>query len=430
MFVLGIEISEQKISVAVLETDSLSCVIQRSQNINHQSPVSTWRILANLIFSLNKSGCYQPLLIKAIGISSTVDKMVLLNKSKEIIRSTKQELHQAMFMADYLSLQLTGEATTTTGLLAAASLWDYQYHCPHQEGLMTAGIPSGAIPPVYEVFDNHGLLQPAVANQLGMRSGTPVLYKAAALENIALGLQVLRPFEAGIMACREGTIITVSDQVVLEEGRPIDGTTHINHYKDRFRTVHQSGVGKAGALYQWLEAKMEPTPGFAFFNQLAATVPVGSDGLTIRDEFDTHSAKKNIIDLFAGYDEKLHSSAHMARAVLEGITFRYRIKWEELKKKGLVPSVIHAPKAGLFLSGVFCKTMANLLQTKIELYQTDYGYSAALGAVVGLHQGAVAGVLKQRQPAHLIIPDLFHPIEESYSRWYTHHLTKSSLCIF
>lgn len=430
MFVLGIEISEHKISVAVLETDSLSCVIQRSQNISHQSPVSTWRILANLIFSLNKTGCYQPLHIKAIGISSTADKIVLLNKLKEIIRSTKQEIDQAMFMADYLSLQLTGEATTTTGLLAAASLWDYQYHCPHQEGLMTAGIPPGAIPPVYEVFDSHGLLQPAVANQLGMRSGTPVLYKAATLENIALGLQVIRPFEAGIMAGKEGSIITVSDQVELEEGRPIEGTTHINHYKDRFRTVHQTGVGKAGALYKWFETKMEPTPGFAFLNQLAATVPAGSDGLTIQDGFDINSAKENIIDLFTGYDEKLHSNAHMARAILEGIAFRYRIKWEELKKKGLVPSVIHAPKAGLFLSGVFCKTMANLLQTKIELYQTDYGYSAALGAVVGLHQGAVAGALKKRQPVHLISPDLFDPIEEYYSRWYAHHLTKSSLCIF
>ena len=56
---------------------------------------------------------------------------------------------------------------------------------------------------------------------------------------------------------------------------------------------------------------------------------------------------------------------------------------EIMKQTGIIPSVIRAGKANMFLSPIFRETLAGVTGATIELYNTDGSQGAALGAGVG-----------------------------------------------
>jgi len=86
---------------------------------------------------------------------------------------------------------------------------------------------------------------------------------------------------------------------------------------------------------------------------------------------------------FAHVDFNRHSNSHLARAAQEGIVFAFHYGMEILKQTGIEPSVIRAGHANMFLSPVFCDTLAGVTGATIELYDTDGSQGAAKGAGVG-----------------------------------------------
>jgi len=92
---------------------------------------------------------------------------------------------------------------------------------------------------------------------------------------------------------------------------------------------------------------------------------------------------KNIGAQIAGLDFNRHSRAHLCRAVQEGIVFSFMYGMDVMAETGIELKTIRAGFANMFMSDVFCETLAGVSGAKIELYETDGSLGAARGAGFG-----------------------------------------------
>lgn len=120
---------------------------------------------------------------------------------------------------------------------------------------------------------------------------------------------------------------------------------------------------------------------------MAATVNPGSDGLIIM-RFG-NGAERMLGNLETGcsiinLNFNIHGKAHLFRAAQEGIAFALYYGIQIMQNMGVEIKVIRAGKANMFLSQVFCKTLADISGAAIELYNTDGAQGAARGAGIGI----------------------------------------------
>jgi xylulokinase len=115
----------------------------------------------------------------------------------------------------------------------------------------------------------------------------------------------------------------------------------------------------------------------------------------------------------------LHGRAHIFRAAQEGIAFALYYGMQIMQEMGVGIKVIRAGKANMFLSSVFCQSLANVSGATIELYNTDGSQGAARGAGVGAgiykdFAEAFRGLLK----VETISPDANNQkVKEAYMVW-------------
>lgn len=94
-----------------------------------------------------------------------------------------------------------------------------------------------------------------------------------------------------------------------------------------------------------------------------------------------------------------------------------------MEQMGMPVNKIHAGHANMYLSSVFCETLAGITGAVIELYDTDGSVGAAKGAGIG------AGIYRDNKEAfatldrlRVIEPDVSSSAQymESYERWKEH----------
>jgi xylulokinase len=122
-------------------------------------------------------------------------------------------------------------------------------------------------------------------------------------------------------------------------------------------------------------------------NARAAGVPAGSGGIVVLpfgNGAERMFRDREIGGHVSGLSFTLHSDAHIMRAVQEGVAFSFKYGMDILKDLGMLPSVIRAGESNMFLSRVFCGTLAHSTGVAIELYNTDGAQGAARGAALGV----------------------------------------------
>jgi xylulokinase len=121
-------------------------------------------------------------------------------------------------------------------------------------------------------------------------------------------------------------------------------------------------------------------------NQLAAKAPIGSNGLLVMPFGNGAERLLNNRILGASFQNlnfNIHSRNHIFRAAQEGIAFSLHYGFELMQANGVVPKVIRAGNANMFLSDIFSNALVNVTNTPVELYDTDGAKGAALGAGFG-----------------------------------------------
>ncbi|MDD2437135.1 MAG: FGGY family carbohydrate kinase [Massilibacteroides sp.] len=412
-----------------------------------QNPEDWWSYLKLAIAGALRAAGVQGPDVKAIGISYQMHGLVLVDKKKNVLRPSIiwcdsravslgehafhsigeerclshllnspgnftasklawvkvnepdlfDEVDKFMLPGDYIAMRMTGEIATTVSGLSEGIFWDFKNNCVSSDLMAYYGFDDHLVPEICTTFGVQGELKLTVADELGLKKGTPVTYRAGDQPNNALSLNVLNPGEIAATGGTSGVVYGVNGHVNYDTHSRVNTFAHVNHAADDPRLGVLLCINGVGILNSWIKKNVAPE-GISYdkLNELAATIPVGSEGLSILpfgNGVERMLENRESSCVVAGLNFNIHTKAHLARAAQEGIVFAFKYGMDIMDEMGIKIDVIRAGYANMFLSPVFRNTLAGVTGAVIELYDTNGAVGAAKGAGIG------AGIYKSAEEA-------------------------------
>ncbi len=332
-------------------------------------------------------------------------------------------IDKIMLPGDYLAMKLSGEANTTVSGLSEGIFWDFKNRSISQTLLDELEIPKEMIAPIVPTFAIQARVSKAAAAETGLQEGTPISYRAGDQPNNALSLNVFNPGEIASTAGTSGVVYGVLGETNYDPKSRVNTFAHVNYNESQTRLGVLLCINGTGILNAWTHRNVTPDLGYAEMNDLAATVPVGSDGVTV---IPFGNGAERVLEnretgcSIHGLNFNKHNRAHLVRAAQEGIVFSFCYGMEVMRSMGMDIQKVHAGRANMFLSPIFRETLANTSGATIELYETDGSVGAARGAGMG------CGIYRDNTEAFaslkklgVIAPDTQQQEQylEAYARW-------------
>ncbi|MHA4895916.1 xylulokinase [Pedobacter sp. PWIIR3] len=482
MLLLGIDVGTSSIKVSVVDAanssilataqypDTESEILSPQHGWAEQDPNMWWEHVQKAIIGCNQKIKYNPADIAAIGIAYQMHGLVCIDEQGESLRNSiiwcdsraveigdkamaaigsdralahllnspgnftasklawvkanQPELYakikKIMLPGDYIAFKLTGEVTTSISALSEGIFWDFKENEISKDVMNHYGFDDSLIPQVNPVFAAHGYLSKAVAEQIGLKEGIPVSYKAGDQPNNALSLNVTEPGEVAATAGTSGVIYGVTDQLLCDKQSRVNTFAHVNHSIEKQRLGVLLCINGTGSMNRWTKNLAGTDLSYPEMNNAAAGVEPGSNGLRVLPF--GNGAERMLNNKIAGahlrnIDLNLHSSAHIFRAVQEGIAFSFRYGLDILRENGMVPAVIRAGQSNLFLSEVFTQSFVNITGVPVELYENDGSFGAAIGAGIGAGIYQSAGeAFSLKKPLRVVEPS-GTSLEAPYQDW-------------
>jgi xylulokinase len=329
-----------------------------------------------------------------------------------------------MLPGDYIAMKMTGEIRTTASGLSEGMFWDFRKNEVSDLVLKYFGFRKELIPELVDTFGIQGQVSAKIANELGLKPGIPVSYRAGDQPNNALSLNVLNPGEIAATAGTSGVVYGVSGEVKYDPQSRVNTFAHVNHSAASNRLGVLLCINGTGILNSWLNKNVgNKSYSYDQMNELAAAIPTGSEGVSILpfgNGAERVLGNKNISAQICGVDFNRHSQGHLFRAAQEGIVFSFKYGMDILKGIGIEAKVIRAGKANMFLSPVFRETLANIAGVSIELYNTDGSAGAARGAGVGSgYYASFAEAFSGLKKLEMVEPDPKEKdrVNQAYQLW-------------
>lgn len=335
-----------------------------------------------------------------------------------------EKIYKIMLPGDYIAMKLSGTINTTISGLSEGMLWDFKNKKVAKFLLDYFGFDESLIADIVPTFSIQSEVSEAAANELGLKAGTPISYRAGDQPNNALSLNVFNPGEIASTAGTSGVVYGVLGEANYDIKSRVNTFAHVNYQKDMERLGVLLCINGTGILNAWMRRNVAPEGiSYSDMNDMVASVPVGSDGITIipfGNGAERVLENKEIGCSIHGVNFNKHGKAHLMRAAQEGIVFSFCYGMEVMQQMGMDIHKIHAGKANMFLSELFRNTLAGVSGATIELYETDGSVGAAKGAGMGCgiykdHDEAFATLKKLA----VIEPDEKRRAEylQAYSLW-------------
>ena len=486
MYLLGYDIGSSSVKASLISVSSGKCVasafypkseapiIARKPGWAEQEPSMWWENLKAATADVLKTSGAESSEIAAIGISYQMHGLVCLDKEGAVLRPSIiwcdsravpygekafedlggdrclkhllnspgnftasklawvrenepeifEKIHKIMLPGDYIAYRLTSQMCTTVSGLSEGMFWDFVEGRPAGFLLDYYGFDAGIIPETVPTFSRQGELSAVAAAELGLKKGTPVTYRAGDQPNNALSLNVFNPGEIASTAGTSGVVYGINGNISYDPQSRVNSFAHVNHDADHTRLGVLLCINGTGILNSWVRSNFA-RDGISYqqMNELAAQVPIGSEGLSILPF--GNGAERMLCNeqrgcSLHGINFNTHDRRHVMRAAQEGIVFSFKKGIAIMEEMGIPVKNIHAGKANMFLSPIFRDTLAGVTGATIELYDTDGSVGAARGAGIG------AGIYADTSEAFstleklaVIEPDYARRDEyaEAYERW-------------
>ena len=484
MFLLGYDVGSSSVKASLVNAETGKCVatafypkteapiISKQPGWAEQDP-AMW--LGNLKLAtadvLSQASAVNPKDIKAIGISYQMHGLVCVDKDLNVLRpaiiwcdsravpygqkaweqlgkdyclphllnspgnftaaklawvkenepEVYKRIWKVMLPGDYIAMRLTGVTCTTVSGLSEGIFWDFAANRPSEELLDYFGFDDTILAPVKPTFGVQGTLTEAAAASLGLAAGTPVTYRAGDQPNNALSLNVFNPGEIASTAGTSGVVYGVIGQVQYDPLSRVNTFAHVNHTAADPRLGVLLCINGTGILNSWMRRNVVPGLSYPQMNELAAKVPIGSEGVSILpfgNGAERMLENRETGCSVHGLNFNRHSQAHLVRAAQEGIVFSFQYGIEIMEQMGLKVDKIHAGLANMFQSQVFREALSGVSGATIELYNTDGSVGAAKGAGIG------AGIYRNAQEAfstlerlEVVLPQHEEAYRAAYAAW-------------
>lgn len=295
-----------------------------------------------------------------------------------------------VFAKDYLRFCLTGQYLTDYIDAQGSQFFDVEknewsdYLC----GLM--GFERSRLPEIKKPTDFAGVVTEEAAKRTGLKAGTKVYVGTTdtVMEVFAAG--AVAKGESTVKLATSGRICVVSDKAYphpmlvnyshVAEGLWYPGTgtrscaSSLRWFKDNF------------ARFEEVQAKKENRNVFAMLDEFAEKIPVGSDKLFyhpyLLGEF-TPYANANLRASFIGASYS-HTTAHFARAIMEGCAYSLRDCFSVIDELGLVANGKTRLIGGGSGSKLWAGIVADVLQrTLVRPSVSDSSFGSAMLAGIG-----------------------------------------------
>ena len=334
------------------------------------------------------------------------------------------KIHKIMLPGDYIAMKLSGGVmNTTVSGLSEGMFWDFKNNEVSKDVMNYFGFPQDIIADIVPTFAVQSKVCAAVAAELGLPEGCPIAYRGGDQPNNALSLNVMKPGEIAATGGTSGVVYGVLGEVNYDPKSRVNTFAHVNHNQPATRLGVLLCINGTGILNAWMKRTVAPEGiSYPAMNDLAETAPVGAEGLSIipfGNGAERVLQNQNPGASVHGINFNIHTKAHMLRAAQEGIAFSFAYGMEIMKGMGMDIKTIKAGHANLFLSPLFRRTLANVTDATIELYETDGSVGAAKGAGIG------AGIYKDSDEAFATLKHFgtekpeadTAAYKEAYKRW-------------
>lgn len=295
------------------------------------------------------------------------------------------KIDKIMLPGDWLAMKLTGETCTTVSGLSEGMFWDFQEERPADFLLSFFGFDPGILSKIVPTFGYQGGLTEVAATAFGLQTGTPVSYRGGDQPNNAFSLNVLKSGEIAATAGTSGVVYGVTDAKKYDPQSRVNTFAHINHDANNPHLGVLLCINGSGILNAWTKRLLGDIS-YKEMDELAASSAIGSDGVIVLpfgNGAERILSNRNMGAHIAGLDFNRHDRAQICRAVQEGIVFSFMYGMEVMAEAGIELKTIRAGFSNMFMSDVFCETLAGVSGATLELYETDGSLGAARGAGVG-----------------------------------------------
>ncbi|HET9826440.1 MAG TPA: FGGY family carbohydrate kinase [Chitinophagaceae bacterium] len=482
MFLLGIDLGTSSIKASVIDADTQKwiassqypeqevAITSRRSGWAEQSPENWWHNIKQAIKRLNATGNFNPKEIVAIGIGYQMHGLVLVDKYHKILRDSiiwcdsravetgnealsaigvercscsllnspgnftasklgwvkknepkiYEQAEKMMLPGDYVAMKLTGQVTTTDSALSEGIFWDFEKDEISKDVMNYFGFDQNLIPELRPVFSPHGALTAEVADELSLKAGIPVTYKAGDQLNNAVSLNVFQPGEVAATAGTSGVIYAVTDKLFADKFSRVNAFAHVNHTNRQRRLGVLLCINGTGIMNRWIK-ELSGTD-YTEMNKLASQVNAGSDGVIVfpfgngsERIFENKIVGAHILNI----DLNKHSKAHVFRAVQEGIVFSFRYGLDIMRENGIEPSVIRVGRANMFLSDLFAEIFVRTTRVPVEMYENDGSVGAAIGAGIGagIYSSVEQAFTTLKMTRRIDPPDQIDPYQVLYQNW-------------
>ncbi|MDL2277696.1 carbohydrate kinase [Parabacteroides sp. OttesenSCG-928-G07] len=297
-----------------------------------------------------------------------------------------ESIYKIMLPGDYIAMRMTGDIVTTISGLSEGIFWDFKNNEVSKDLLQYYGFSETIIPDVRPTFGLQGEINGIAAAELGLKKGTPVTYRAGDQPNNALSLNVLNPGEIAATAGTSGVVYGVNGKVNYDDLSRVNTFAHVNHTPEQTRLGVLLCINGVGIMNSWIKRNVAEEANYDDLNKLAASVPIGSEGLSILpfgNGAERMLENQEIGCSIHGMNFNIHHKAHLARAAQEGIVFSFKYGMDIMNDMGIDIDIIRAGNANMFLSPLFRDALAGVTGAVIELYDTNGAVGAAKGAGFG-----------------------------------------------
>jgi len=297
------------------------------------------------------------------------------------------KVEKIMLPGDYIAMRLSGTANTTISGLSEGMMWDFKEKRPAKFLLDYFGFGEDILPDIVPTFSIQSEVSKSAADELGLKAGTPISYRAGDQPNNALSLNVFNPGEIASTAGTSGVVYGVLGEVNYDPKSRVNTFAHVNYTTEQDRLGVLLCINGTGILNAWMRRNVAPDGiSYGEMNDMMAAIPVGSEGVSI---IPFGNGAERVLEnretgcSIHGINFNKHTKAHLMRAAQEGIVFSFCYGMEIMREMGMDIQKIHAGRANMFLSEIFRNTLATVSGATIELYETDGSVGAAKGAGMG-----------------------------------------------
>lgn len=336
-------------------------------------------------------------------------------------------LRHVLLPKDYLRLRLTGELATEVSDASGTLFLNVTKRCWHTELLSKLKLDPAFLPRCVESDEVTGTLTTSAARELGINPGVPVVGGAGDQAASAVGNGIVK---AGIISATVGTSGVVFAHAERPETHP-EGKVHTMCHAVR-GAWHQMGVVlSAGGSLQWFrnqfcqdlveQARLQHCDPYDLLIKEVEKIPAGAEGLMFtpyltgeRHPYSDPQARGSWIGLTVR-----HTRAHLARAVMEGITFAMRDCLEVMRGLG-----VHATQIRLSGGGARSQFWR---QMQADVYGQSVAQINALeGPAFGVALLAMVGTgayhtIAEACTATIMVTEEIQPTSELQKRYETIH---------